>query len=522
MRLLTAVTALLFACPALAADRPNILFVFTDDHAAHSIGAYGGRLAKLDPTPTIDRLAKEGMLFRNCFCTNSICGPSRAVILTGKHSHLNGFMVNGDRFDGSQQTFPKLLQKAGYQTAVIGKWHLASDPTGFDHWAVLFGQGPYYNPAFSTPETPTRKEAKPVTGYTTDIITDKALDWLKNGRDKSKPFLLMFQHKAPHREWCPEPDYFNLYEETEIPEPPDLFDDYGGGRTSALKTQEMTVAEHLTPRDLKFVPPQNLTEEQLARWNAFYEPLNQKFRDARLAGKDLVRWKYQRYMKDYLRCVRSVDDNLKRVLDYLDESGLAKNTVVVYSSDQGFYLGDKGWYDKRWMYEESLRMPLIVRWPGVVKPGSENKDLVQNLDFAETFLDIAGVDVPADMQGRSIVPLLKGQTPKDWRESIYYHYYEYPAVHMVQRHYGVRTDRYKLVHYYLIDEWELFDLQKDPNERHNAYADPGYAEVVKKLKGELRRLREQYRVPEDKRPATRPKPNPKAKGKAKAKAKGQR
>jgi arylsulfatase A-like enzyme len=478
-------------CADAPAKRPNILFVFTDDHAAHAISAYG---SKINKTPHIDRLAREGMLFRNCFCTNSLCAPSRAVILTGKHSHVNGVIDNKVRFDGKQQTFPKLLQKAGYQTAMLGKWHLKSDPTGFDHWTILFGQGTYYNPRFKTPKGPIKR-----TGYTTDILGDMALDWLKNGRDRKKPFLLMWQHKAPHREWEPGPSHLHTYDNATIPEPPTLFDDYAN-RTSAAKEQEMTIAKFLNNRDLKLVPPRNLTPEQLKVWNAAYGPKNEKFRKANLKGKDLVRWKYQRYMKDYLRCVASVDDNLGRVLKYLDDSGLTKNTVVVYSSDQGFFLGDHGWFDKRWMYEESLRMPLIVRWPGVVKAGSENKDLVQNLDFAETFLALAGVKSPAGMQGRSFLPLLKGERPGDWRKSIYYHYYEYPAVHMVQRHEGVRTDRYKLVHYYLINEWELFDLEKDPRELKNRYAEKAYGDVVKELKGELERLRKKYKVADFKEP----------------------
>jgi arylsulfatase A-like enzyme len=413
--------------------RPNIIFVFTDDHASHAISAYGSRI---NQTPNIDRLADEGMLFRNAFVTNSICAPSRAVILTGKHSHLNGIFTNRERFDSAQVTFPKLLQQAGYQTAIVGKWHLKSAPTGFDYWEVLPGQGDYYNPRFRTHGDTVR-----YTGYVTDVITDRALDWLQNGRDPEKPFMLMYQHKAPHRRWQPGPDHLTLYDDTTIPEPPTLFDDYTG-RTSAAKTQEMTIAQHMYDEDLKLVAPPQLNEQQLEHWNAAYEPKNEAFRQAELTGDELVRWKYQRYIKDYLRTIASVDDNLGRVLDYLDEAGMTENTVVIYSSDQGFYLGDHGWYDKRWMYEESLRMPFVVRWPGVVQPGSENSDLVQNLDFAETFLEMAGVDVPADMQGRSLVPLLQGRTPADWRDAIYYHYWEYPAWHMVRRHYGVRTQRY--------------------------------------------------------------------------------
>jgi arylsulfatase A-like enzyme len=478
--------------------RPNILFVFTDDHAAHAISAYG---SKINKTPNIDRLAKEGMLFRNCFCTNSICAPSRAVILTGKHSHINGVIDNVARFDGSQPHIGKLLGQAGYQTAMLGKWHLKTTPTGFDYWEILPGQGDYYNPVFITAGGKVKH-----TGYVTDLITDTALAWLDK-RDRGKPFLLMYQHKAPHRSWEPGPKHLNLYRDVKIPEPATLFDDHAG-LASPAKKQEMTVALHLTPRDLKLVPPPNLTPEQRKAWDSAYGPANEAFRKAKLEGKELVRWKYQRYIKDYLRCVAGVDDNLGRVLKYLDDNDLAKDTVVIYSSDQGFYLGDRGWYDKRWMYEESLRMPFIVRWPGVVKPGSENRDLVQNLDFAETFLDLAGVKVPDDMQGRSLVPLLKGETPTDWRKSIYYHYYEYPAVHSVQRHYGVRTQRYKLIHYYLVGEWELFDLEKDPGERKSVYADPAYAGVVKELKEELTRLRKLYRADTFKEPERK-----KAKGK---------
>jgi len=471
---------------ARAADeRPNILFVFTDDHAAHAIGAYG---SKINQTPNIDRLAREGMLFRNCFCTNSICAPSRAVILTGKHSHLNGVIDNRQQFDGTQQTMPKLLQAAGYQTAMIGKWHLKTAPTGFDHWIVLPGQGVYYNPRFRTPEGTVQ-----FTGYTTDIITDLALEWLKEDRDAEQPFLLMYQHKAPHREWDPGPAHLTMYDDVEMPEPATLFDDYAG-RTTAAAKQEMTLARHFSKRDMKLAPPPTINEEQLKDWNAAYGPKNEAFQEANLSGDDLVRWKYQRYIKDYLRCIASVDDNLGRVLDYLDESGLADNTVVIYSSDQGFYLGDHGWYDKRWMYEESLRMPLVVRWPKAIKPGGVDEHLVQNLDFAETFLEIAGAEIPDDMQGQSLVPLLKGESPGDWRRSIYYQYYEYPAVHMVQRHYGVRTGRHKLIHYYLIDEWELFDLEKDPDELKSVYDDPTYADVRRKLTAELTRLRELYKA----------------------------
>lgn len=476
-------------------DPPNILFIFTDDHDTGAIGAYGGRLAGVAPTPNLDRLASEGMLFRNAFVTNAICAPSRAVILTGKHSHLNGVRDNGIRFDSSQVTFPKLLQDAGYQTAIVGKWHLKSEPTGFDYWNVLPGQGDYYNPRFRTPEGIVQE-----TGYVTDIITDKALDWLENGRDAARPFMLMYQHKAPHRPWLPELEHLTRFENVEIPEPATLFDDYEG-RTSAAKTQEMTIARHFMEGwDLKIAGGERwegidrqLNEEQRARLLAFYEKENEAY--SRLEGDDLVRWKYQRYMKDYLGTIASVDENIGRMLDYLEENDLLENTVVVYSSDQGFFLGEHGWFDKRWMYEESLRTPLIVRWPGVVEPHSENTDLVQNLDFAPTFLDLAGVTVPSEMQGMSLVPLLKGSTPNNWRDAIYYHYYEYPAAHMVQRHYGVRTDRYKLIHYYPIDEWELFDLERDPDELQSVYGDPTYAGVQQELEVKLEELRRQYEVP---------------------------
>jgi arylsulfatase A-like enzyme len=466
-------------------QRPNILFVFADDHATHAISAYGSRIVQ---TPNIDRLAKEGMLFRNCFVTNSICAPSRAVILTGKHSHLNGVLTNGDRFDVNQQTFVQLLKKAGYQTAIVGKWHLQSDPVMFDYWRVLIGQGPYYNPRFRTPKGPIDIE-----GYTTDVITDLVLEWLQKERDPDKPFFLAYQHKAPHREWLPGPNQLHLFRDTMIPEPTTLFDDYRG-RTSAAGKTTMTIAQHMTDLDMKFTLPKNLTAEQRQKIEEAYREENEAFRQANLQGVDLVRWRYQRYIKDYLRCITAIDQNLGRVLEYLDRSGLAENTVVIYSSDQGFFLGDHGWYDKRWMYEESLRMPLIVRWPGVVKPGSVNWDLVQNLDFAPTFLEIAGVEVPADMQGRSLLPLLRGERPADWRESIYYRYYEYPAVHDVQRHEGVRTQRYKLIHYYLIDEWELFDLERDPDELQSVYGRAEYAEVQEMMKAELDRLRSFYGV----------------------------
>ena len=475
------------AIPCQAAEkapRPNVIYIMSDDHASHALSCYG---SKINKTPNLDRLANEGMLFRNAFCTNSICGPCRAVVLTGKYSHLNGFTRNGNTFDGSQQTVAKLLRGAGYQTAMVGKWHLKSEPTGFDYWHVLIGQGPYYNPPMKTPEGVVKH-----TGYTTDIITNAALDFLKTKRDKDKPFFLAYHHKAPHRNWQPGPKHLNLYDDVTIPEPDNLFDDYRGRGTPATD-QEMTVAKHLNPNDLKLVPNRGLNDEQAAAWNKAYGPKNKAFEEANLEGDDLIRWKYQRYIKDYLRCIASVDDNVGRLLDYLDESGLAKNTIVIYTSDQGFYLGDHGWFDKRFMYEESLRSPLMIRWPGHVNPGSVSREIVLNLDFAETFLDAAGAETPDDMQGRSLVPVLEGRTPDDWRKAMYYRYYEYPGAHSVRKHYGVRTGRYKLIFFHEIDEWELYDLQKDPREMKSVYAEAAYAGVVAELKAELKRLRKLYK-----------------------------
>jgi arylsulfatase A-like enzyme len=497
-------------------DRPNILFIFTDDHAAHAMSCYG---SAINTTPNLDRIANDGMLFTNCFCTNSICGPSRAVIQTGKHSHLNGFLRNGNKFDNTQQTFPKLLQAAGYQTAVVGKWHLATAPTGFDYSEVLIGQGPYYNPPMLLNGSPERVKH---VGYTTDIITDLALRWLREDRDTDKPFMLMYQHKAPHRNWQPGPEHLTMYQNIEIPEPANLFDNWSG-RGTAAQTQDMSIARTLTPSDLKLTPPRGLTEDQLTVWNKAYARENAEFANAELQGDALIRWKYQRYIKDYLRCVASVDDNVGRVLDYLDESGLADNTIVIYTSDQGFYLGDHGWFDKRFMYEESYRMPLLVKWPGVTVPNSVNHNLVSNLDFAETMLAMAQVEVPDDMQGLSLVPLLQSRpaampadvppmtigysedradcTQPDFRDALYYHYYEFEAnrrtAHMVRRHCGVRTDRHKLIHFYNLGEYELYDLASDPNEMRSVYSDPQYADVRERLKERLHALQQQYQVPDD-------------------------
>jgi len=477
---------------AAEAQRPNILFIFSDDLTCQAISTYGDRRKLLD-TPNMDRIAREGIRFDRCLVTNSICGPSRATILTGKYSHLNGFYNNSNcRFDSTQQTFPKLMQGAGYSTAMVGKWHLGSEPTGFDYWHILPGQGIYYNP----PMIENGKQVKH-TGYTTDIITDLSIDWLKN-RDKSKPFLLMSQHKAPHREWAPATRHLGWDKDRQYPEPETLFDDFSG-RSKAVSDHDMGLDRTFNDLDAKLRPSPNMNKEQLAEWNAYYEPRNEAYRKAKLTGKDLVRWRYNRYMHDYLACVKAVDENIGRLLDFLEPEGLADNTVIVCSSDQGFYLGEHGWFDKRWIFEESLRTPLMVRWPGVTKPGSENGNIVSLIDFAETFLEIGGVKAPAEMQGRSLVPLCRGETPADWRTSLYYHYYEFPVPHRVRPHYGVITDRYKLVHYYKpdIDEWELLDREKDPLEVKSFYNDPAYAETVKELHREVDRLRKEVQETEE-------------------------
>ena len=501
----------------LARDRPNILFLFSDDHALDAISAYGGPLKDLAPTPNIDRIAGEGAIFTRSYCGNSICGPSRATILTGKHSHINGFLDNDNaRFDASQTTFPKLLQKAGYQTSLIGKWHLVSQPAGFDHWEILPGQGSYYNPDFITASGKKREQ-----GYVTDIITDKAIRWLEEERDPSKPFVLMCQHKAPHRNWSPAPRHVSLFKDLTFPEPPTFTDDYAN-RAPALAAQQMTVARHFSwAHDMKFQGPnlfpefftdigngeiQRMTPAQKETWDAAYEPENQSFiadmKAGKLDPKAVTSWKFQRYLKDYLRCVRAVDENVGRMLDYLDKSGLAENTLVIYSSDQGFYLGEHGWYDKRWMFEESLSMPFIARWPGVVKPGQRNDTLIQNIDYAPTFLDAAGVGIPATMQGKSLVPVLKGETPGDWRKAIYY-FYSGEGTHRVAAHDGVRGERYKLMYFPGTKEWNLFDLEKDPDEMTSLHADPAHAEVLAEMKKTYADLRAEYRMSPATVPANR-------------------
>jgi arylsulfatase A-like enzyme len=463
--------------------RPNILWMFADDHAYQAIGAYGGRFENENLTPHIDTLARDGMLFRRSYVCNSICAPSRATLLTGKHSHLNGKYDNRGGFNHDQPQFQKVLRENGYQTAMIGKIHLNGKMQGFDYWEVLPGQGRYWDPIFVTEKGKTTYPKR----HSTDVITERSLNWLKSGRDRTKPFMLMVHFKAPHRNWQPKTKWKEAYKHRNFPEPDSLFDDYEG-RGTAARMQDMSIAKTMSMNsDVKSQQPERKAE------------LSKIDKNDR---KALTRLKYQWYMRDYLACIAGVDESVGVILDYLKESGLEDNTVVMYSADQGFYLGEHGWFDKRFMYKESFRTPLLVRWPGVVQPGSQNTDLVQNIDWAETFLDLAGAPIPHDMQGKSLVPLLKGQPPADWRTSLYYHYYEYPAVHSVRRHEGVATKRYKLIRFYGKgvpdgEEWELYDLETDPNEMRSIYADPAQRERIAELKQELQRLRAHYRVPND-------------------------
>ncbi|MEM7306282.1 MAG: sulfatase [Planctomycetota bacterium] len=483
---------------ARAPRRPNVVFIYADDHAERAVGACGSPLTR---TPHIDRLAAEGMRFRESFVGNSICGPARATVLTGLHSHANGKMTNGGGFRRELPTFAKHLQGAGYQTAMVGKWHLSGNPEGFDHWAIA--NGGYYNPAFVTAEGRERRE-----GYTTEVIADEALRWIDEERDAERPFLVWINHAATHRTWRPGPDYLTSYDDRELPEPASLFDDYAG-RSKAAADAQMRIARDLFPAyDLKLPSTgdgildgradqmlDGMTPAQREAWDAAYGPKNEAFLAANPEGDALVRWKYQRYIRDYLRCVDAVDDSVGRVLAYLEENGLSDDTVVVYSSDQGFFLGEHGWYDKRWMYEPSLRTPLIVRWPGVTEPGSVCDRMVQNIDMAPTLLDVAGADADPAMHGRSLVPLLAGDEPDGWRDAVYYHYHQQDSgrtSHTVGRHYGVRTARYKLLHLYDYGDWELYDLQADPDELDNRVDDGELQPVVAELKAKLRELRKRY------------------------------
>jgi arylsulfatase A-like enzyme len=496
--ILLALPMTLAAAEGRAAEaRPNIVYIMSDDHGYQAVSAYG---SELTTTPNIDRIANEGVRFDRCYVTNSLCGPSRACLLTGTYSHINGMYDHyTSTFNDSLPTFPKLLQAAGYQTAFVGKWHLTSDPAGFDHWDMLPGQGKYYKPDFVTPEG---RAAIP--GYATDIITEKSLDWLEQERDPDKPFLLIVHHKAPHRPWDPASEKLAEFENKMYPEPETLFDDYAT-RGRAAEEAEMRISQMNPSTDVKMWDEsrndrgwlyKHMTPAQRAEWEEHVDPRLAEFEQADPQGDDRTRWFYQLYLRDYLGCIASVDDSVGRLLDYLDESGLAENTIVVYVSDQGFYLGEHGWFDKRFMYEESLRTPLVIRWPAVVKPGTVEDRIVSNVDFAETFLDAAGVDVPAGMQGRSFEPILRGEAPADWRESFYYHYTEgAERDHHVPRHEGVTTGDAKLIHFYPLGEWQLFDLREDPQELNNVYGKPEYAALQKMLQAELNRQRTELKVP---------------------------
>ena len=509
------------SCSSETDNRPNILFIMSDDHAYQAISAYDKRLIN---TPNIDRIADDGILFSNASVTNSICAPSRAVILTGKHSHINGKIDNLAKFDDSQITFPQLFQKAGYQTAMFGKLHFGNNPKGFDDFLILPGQGSYINPLFLGKDKDTI-----INGHVTDIITDLTLNWFKSKRDESKPFLMMYLHKAPHRPWWPTPEKFAEFYEKKFPEPETLFDDYSN-RGTAAKTAEMNILKHMqymhdskirpetmeimsdvepkmiytrddgtitTPSVGRFNGPYGrMNESQRRKYDITIDKINDDFKNnwPKMNDIEKMKWKYQRYMQDYLATISSVDDNVGRVLDYLEETGLDKNTIVVYTSDQGFYLGEHGWFDKRFIYDQSFKTPLLIKWPNVIKPGITNDELVQNLDYAQTFLEAAMIDIPDDMQGESLIPLLKGNSQEWTRDAVYYHYYEYPSVHMAKRHYGIVNKDFKLVHFYFdVDEWELYDRLNDPNEMNNVYYDPNYKDVVEALTSELSDLRKKYK-----------------------------
>lgn len=482
----------------------NVVYIMCDDHSFQTLSAYSNKFIN---TPNIDRISNDGVRFTNSFVANSISGPSRACMLTGKHSHANGFINNSVSFDGSQQTLAKLMQKAGYETAMIGKWHLGSTPTGFDYWNILIGQGEYYNPYFID-----NGKKIQIEGYATNIVTDLSINWLEEKRNTEKPFCLFIHHKAPHRTWMPDLQDLDLYNDVKYPLPENFHDKYEG-RVAASK-QEMGILHDMDlVYDLKLADKENeihterpymekggremynrFSPEQKKIWDAHYDKVIAEYKRLQPKGKDLAEWKYQQYMKDYLKVIHSVDRNVGVVLDYLEKKGLLENTMIVYTSDQGFYMGEHGWFDKRFMYEESFRTPLLVRLPNGMK-GDVDK-LVQNIDYAPTILDLAGVEKPKDMHGDSFLPLLKGKKGKNWRKSLYYHFYEYPGEHAVRRHYGVRTERYKLIRFYGdIDVWELYDLEKDPQEMNNLYGKEGTEKITKKLKKELLKLQEQYDDP---------------------------
>ncbi|HOO95699.1 MAG TPA: sulfatase [Proteiniphilum sp.] len=489
-------------------QRPNIIFILSDDHATQAISAYGHPISALAPTPNIDRIANNGATFRNNYCANSISGPSRASILTGKHSHKNGFLANWNRaFDGSQQTLPKILQKHGYETALIGKWHLISKPTGFDHWMILNDQGDYYNPDFIT-ESDTVEYA----GYVTDLITTFTKQWLQT-REKGQPFFLMMNHKASHRNWVPAERHYHLFEDVTFPLPPTYFDDYGDRFAAAH--QEMNIYRDMYEgHDLKMVTgvdsdtllydpwPQaflgTMTAGEQERFFDAYRERNNAYHTTSMTENEIAEWKYQRYMQDYLATIRAVDESVGQLLNYLEETGLDENTLIIYSSDQGFYLGEHGWFDKRFMYEESFGMPLLMQYKEHIQPGTQVEGLTQNIDFAPTLLDFCSIDIPEDIQGESFRKLVEtGRTPEEWRNSLYYHYYEYPGFHSVRAHYGIKTTRYKLIHFYGEQKWELYDQQNDPLEINNLYGEKGTEQITRQLKHELKKLQATYDVPPD-------------------------
>ena len=494
----------LSACSdAVEQERPNIIFIMTDDHTTQAMSCYGGNLIE---TPHMDRIADEGMRFDNCYATNALSGPSRACILTGKFSHKNGFTDNASTFDGSQLTFPKVMRENGYATGVVGKWHLISKPQGFDHWSILLGQneqGNYYKPVFYENGTVVNED-----GYVTDVITDKAIEFIDDVHDE-KPFMLMLHHKAPHRNWMPAPRHLGIFNDTVFPEPETLFDDYEG-RGEAARSQDMNIENTLEDEwDLKLLTREEILagnnrlhdvyirmpEEVQHKWDSVYAPRIAEYRSGKLQGDELVRWKYQQYMRDYLATAMSVDESIGRVMEYLEEIGELDNTVIVYTSDQGFFLGEHGWFDKRFMYEECLRMPFVIRYPKMIKAGSTSKAICMNVDFGPTFLDLAGIEVPSEMQGRSFRKVLekKGRIPAGWREAAYYHYYEYPAEHSVKRHYGIRTSDCKLIHFYNdIDQWEMYDMKADPQEMRNVYDDPAYADKRAQMHRILEQVQQEY------------------------------
>ena len=471
--------------------KPNIVFIFSDDHATNAISAYGGIYNDLATTPNIDRIANEGALLTNTLCTNAICGPSRAAILTGKYSHINKYYKNykGGIFDSKQWTYPQALKEAGYQTALVGKWHLASEPVGFDYYKYHVSQGQqglYWDPVYNDNGKKIKEK-----GYATNLTTDYAIDWL-NGREEKEPFCLLLQYKAPHREWSPDTKYKDLWEDIEMPYPATFNDAYKGRELTAGDT-EMTM-DYFSRKDMKMTPPDSLSKKERLKWLRFgVKPGETVVPSENLSTEEIRKWKYQKYIKDYLATIKSVDDNIGRVLEYLKENGLEENTIVVYASDQGFFLGEHGFFDKRFMYEEALRMPFIIRYPGKIKPGIIVDDIITNIDFAPTLLEMAGIPVPEAVQGNSFFSNLKGKTAEDWRQSMYYHYYEFPYYHRVQPHYGIRNQRYKLIHfYYDVDVWEFYDLQKDPSEMNNLISSDTHAELIDSLKTELYRLKKEY------------------------------